>query len=280
MPNGVITFERKLVARSRLPRWDRLENSLSDTRLHITSEGTIEDGGLGLLQMDFANCMLGGGVLTYGCVQEEIRFVICPELIVGCLFTEQLGPTEALQITGVERFSNYKGYAQTFQWAGDYQDHTPYDLSGRRKTTVVAIDALCYSKQSIQFSASRMLRELNKAYVGFHEDTRNVKDARLAAVATGNWGCGAFRGNPRLKALIQIMASNAAKRHIVYYTFENVELRNDIFGIHRFLAQHRVKICKYQVANWLISQFLNILFNFRSAMEVSLSIQRSSIKAQ
>jgi poly(ADP-ribose) glycohydrolase len=44
--------------------------------------------------------MVGGGVLGTGCVQEEIRFVICPELIVSRLFTECLADNEALIISG------------------------------------------------------------------------------------------------------------------------------------------------------------------------------------
>ena len=36
-------------------------------------------GGAGLLHADFANMFLGGGVFSGGCVQEEIRFAICPE---------------------------------------------------------------------------------------------------------------------------------------------------------------------------------------------------------
>lgn len=38
--------------------------------------------------------------MNYGCVQEEIRFVICPELMVSMLFTEVLRPNEALLIVG------------------------------------------------------------------------------------------------------------------------------------------------------------------------------------
>ena len=41
-------------------------------------DGTIEDHGLGMLQADFANKFLGGGVFGRGAVQEEIRFLICP----------------------------------------------------------------------------------------------------------------------------------------------------------------------------------------------------------
>lgn len=43
---------------------------------------------------------VGGGVLGRGCVQEEIRFVICPELIAARLFTEALDSTEALLVVG------------------------------------------------------------------------------------------------------------------------------------------------------------------------------------
>ena len=40
--------------------------------VHVTAKGTIEDNGHGLIQADFANKFLGGGVLNEGCVQEEI----------------------------------------------------------------------------------------------------------------------------------------------------------------------------------------------------------------
>lgn len=50
--------------------------------------------------MDFANRFVGGGVTGHGLVQEEIRFVINPELIVSRLFTEALEHDECLIITG------------------------------------------------------------------------------------------------------------------------------------------------------------------------------------
>jgi len=57
-------------------------------------------------------------------VQEEIRFIICPELIVSRLFTEELENNEALIITGSERFCSYRGYGPTFTFNGDYCDST------------------------------------------------------------------------------------------------------------------------------------------------------------
>ncbi|OCT72036.1 hypothetical protein XELAEV_180350184mg, partial [Xenopus laevis] len=70
------------------------------TRIHVTSEGTIEGNGHGMLQVDFANRFVGGGVTGGGLVQEEIRFLINPELIVSRLFTEVLDSNECLIITG------------------------------------------------------------------------------------------------------------------------------------------------------------------------------------
>lgn len=51
-------------------------------------------------QVDFANQFVGGGVTSSGLVQEEIRFLINPELIVSRLFTEALDHDECLIITG------------------------------------------------------------------------------------------------------------------------------------------------------------------------------------
>jgi poly(ADP-ribose) glycohydrolase len=64
-------------------------------------------------------------VLGNGCVQEEIRFAICPEMIVSMLVTESLDSNEALMMTGCERFSNYEGYADSFKWKSDHRDKTP-----------------------------------------------------------------------------------------------------------------------------------------------------------
>lgn len=53
------------------------------------------------VQVDFASSWIGGGVLSSGLVQEEILFLINPELIVSRLFTEKLEDNECLIITGL-----------------------------------------------------------------------------------------------------------------------------------------------------------------------------------
>ncbi|XP_039438286.1 poly(ADP-ribose) glycohydrolase-like [Culex pipiens pallens] len=240
MPTGVVTFQRRYVHPKQFPEWARCEATVvrEVVPVHISSEGTIEDQGRGLLQVDFANKYLGGGVLGHGCVQEEIRFVINPELLVSKLFTEALKPQEALLMLGTEQFSEYSGYASSFQFAGNFEDETPRDVSGRRECYIVAIDALQFVQSSHQYREELMLRELNKAWVGFGHPLKTP----APGVATGNWGCGAFGGDARLKALLQLMVCCVLNRPLVYYTFGDRELRDQVYGMYTFLVDNKVKI--------------------------------------
>ncbi|CAL7952395.1 unnamed protein product [Xylocopa violacea] len=239
-PEGVVTIQRRYIPKADCPKWDEQTQKLLP--LHITSKGTIEMEGTGFLQVDFANKYVGGGVLGLGCVQEEIRFVICPELMVTMLVTEKLDDTEALIVSGVERYSQYKGYSNSFKWVGDYVDETPRDSSGRRLTSIVAIDALYFAHSQSQFSISNIKRELNKAYVGFVGCEGSKSN--LPAVATGNWGCGAFRGDPKLKVLLQLMAAAITGRSMVYFTFGDTNLRDEIAEIYIHFIKHEINIAK------------------------------------
>lgn len=235
-PKGLVTFTRQTL--NNPPNWESSQTQL--TRLHITCNGTIEDDGYGMLQVDFANRLVGGGVTGHGLVQEEIRFLINPELIVSRLFTEALEQNECLIITGTEQYSKYSGYAESYKWKESHKDETPRDDWQRRCTEIVAIDALKYRHFLEQFLPEKMIRELNKAYCGFYRSNANSK--HLSAVATGNWGCGAFGGDTRLKALIQLMAAAEAGRDVAYFTFGDAQLMRDVHEIHTFLTKRKVTV--------------------------------------
>ena len=230
VPTGTVTFTRQVLQSP--PNW---ESQSQFTRLHVTSDGTIEDNGYGMLQMDFANKYVGGGVLGQGCVQEEIRFLICPELIVSRLFTEELDDNECLVVTGIEQFSRYNGYASTFEWAGDFVDSTARDSWGRRQVQLVALDALVFHGLRTQFKPENVQRELNKAYCGFM-NSETSSSGHTMAVATGNWGCGAFGGDPYLKALLQWMAASIAHRDVVYFTFGREDLVQELEEVHQLIT--------------------------------------------
>uniref|UniRef100_A0A0A9YZ06 poly(ADP-ribose) glycohydrolase n=1 Tax=Lygus hesperus TaxID=30085 RepID=A0A0A9YZ06_LYGHE len=233
-PTGVVTYTRRHVRHRELPRWSECENKLS--RLYISSSGTIEDDGGGMMEIDFANKLVGGGVLGRGSVQEEIRFLICPELVVARLFCESLEDTEALIVTGCERFNSYEGYGQSFTWSGNYDDSCRLRDSYRRlNTIVVAIDAIYNIQSSDQYTSEMISREISKAYAGF-------SFGQEGAIATGNWGCGAFKGDPFLKFVLQLMAASVCNKSVAYFTFGDKELRDALFEMHTFLTRKNVNV--------------------------------------
>lgn len=169
--------------------------------------------------------------------------MINPELIVGMLFMASMGDNEAIEIVGAERFSQYMGYGSSFRFVGDYLDTKPLDAMGRRKTRIVAIDALdCPTK--LQYETNGLLREVNKAFCGFVDASKHqfclkpfqdsntmdncssVSSDHCIGISTGNWGCGAFGGNPEIKSMVQWIAASQARRPFVnYYTFEDASLK-------------------------------------------------------
>ncbi|KAK2950414.1 Dicer [Blattamonas nauphoetae] len=206
LPSSMEIHRRSL---STQPRWSSSMKELC--RLVVDLDGKIEDTPPSCYKVDFANKVLGGGVLTHGCVQEEILFTLAPEYLTAMLFLEELDSNEAALIVGPERFCKYTGYSGTFAFAGPYTE----DQTAEIKSRTVVIDALHFSKHrsrdptKSQWSQRSILREMNKAFVGFSfvptQPSRTRGDSWLC---TGHWGCGAFNGDPILKFLLQWLAAS------------------------------------------------------------------------
>ncbi|CAH8615909.1 unnamed protein product [Schistosoma mattheei] len=242
-PTGSVTFTRRCLG-NLSPDWMRSELTFDQLRLHVNATGSITDAGPNTLQVDFANSYLGGGVLNSGCVQEEIMFALRPELLVSCLFVERLGFDETLIIEGAEQYSVGSGYADDFCWAGDFihsDSGMKRDNWGRWNYAVVAMDATKYSNPMEQYNVEEMLRELNKAYCGFTDEL--FPERKLPpVVATGNWGCGAFRGDVELKCILQMMACLQAKKSLAYFTFGDKGFCDRIYAMYTLLSSEKVTV--------------------------------------
>jgi poly(ADP-ribose) glycohydrolase len=59
VPRGVVTYERRIL--TEVVDWANDRTPL--TRVRAMTDGLIEDGAPGLLEMDFANMYLGGGAI-------------------------------------------------------------------------------------------------------------------------------------------------------------------------------------------------------------------------
>ncbi|EFA75934.1 hypothetical protein PPL_10508 [Heterostelium album PN500] len=249
--DGVISFHRQVTSEKESPDWEKSEAQLQDFLVY--KDGTIEDNGVGYLQVDFANKLIGGGVLGHGCVQEEVRFMINPELIVSRLFTAQLQDNEAVIITGAERFSNYTGYGDTFTWAGDHVDTTGFDNKGRRMTSIVAIDAIkLYGDPFNQYSPNNFDRELVKSYTGYFD---RYSMTVPIPIATGNWGCGVFGGDKYLKSIIQLMSASHAGRMVHYFSYGDELFANELTAMIEILVKSNTTVGGIYTSLW---QYYNL----------------------
>ena len=217
-PTGQLDIERVVVGKH---DWLADASPLQPVEL---CDGAIEDA-VGCRQVDFANAYLGGGVLSGGCVQEEIRFAVAPELLAGMIVSPRMGPLEAIVLRGAERFATVTGYAFTLRYAGAFADPCARAADGTPEVEVAAIDAVDYRRTlpTTQYEEPAIRRELDKARAGFRRDARNLP------VATGNWGCGVFGGDPVQKAVIQWLAASAEGRAVRYYPYGDDRL-GDLAG--------------------------------------------------
>jgi len=237
LPAENITFER-LVYRPKvhgildLKFWENSKNPL--LKCIVKDNGSIEDE-KNSIHVDFANRMIGGGLLESGCVQEEIRFLISPETFVSLIITESMLDHEAVMIIGAERYSNYSGYSDQFKYAGVYKDQTQLDDYKRKDTAILAIDAIDFSRASsakVQFKMERILREVNKAFVGF--SVSGIDNQQKKLVSTGRWGCGVFLGDSQLKLILQWIAASQAGRDMIFYRFNDDKLKDAERVIKKF----------------------------------------------
>eukprot|EP00002_Diphylleia_rotans_P012979 TRINITY_DN252_c0_g1_i12.p1 TRINITY_DN252_c0_g1~~TRINITY_DN252_c0_g1_i12.p1 ORF type:complete len:324 (-),score=56.50 TRINITY_DN252_c0_g1_i12:90-1061(-) len=129
--------------------------------------GEIENHGKNGIQIDFANKRIGGGVMRYGCTQEEIRFVISPECLISLLCKgTPMSDNQSITILGTERFSNYRGFSRTFRFDSEHKDDIPtLMIDGKLfiKSIISAIDAIPHISKEEQRQPYAIEREFNKA---------------------------------------------------------------------------------------------------------------------
>ncbi|EDQ86467.1 uncharacterized protein MONBRDRAFT_33864 [Monosiga brevicollis MX1] len=200
-------------------------------QLEVTDTGLIEEDPTAI-QVDFANCSFGGGVLWDGNAQEECRLASAALLlpfIAICPFQE---PDEALQFYGVLTTAHGIGFGNNLRFKS--RALAPATPS---RTILVAMDALeIMTNRLDQYATTHQLRELRKASAAFDVAADRLVDPQRRIIATGNWGCGIFGGDRQLKALLQWMAASALNYDLRYHTFDQTE---SAFGRDlRALARH------------------------------------------
>eukprot|EP01103_Thecamoeba_quadrilineata_P002904 TRINITY_DN12752_c0_g1_i1.p1 TRINITY_DN12752_c0_g1~~TRINITY_DN12752_c0_g1_i1.p1 ORF type:complete len:464 (-),score=68.56 TRINITY_DN12752_c0_g1_i1:136-1527(-) len=206
--------------------WIAMDVSLGELQL-MGDSSSMEEGASTHAIVDFANRWVGGGVLHHGCLQEEILFASHPLLLASMAFVAPMTDKEAIIFEGPRKMCTFRGYGRTLEFEGAVQEGTFPAVQ------LIAIDALPFGRVSelpydAQFRPEFVLRELNKAFVGFDKPKECLEEHER--IATGNWGCGAFGGNLQLKSLIQWLAASKANRPLSYYTFGQIDMDGKLFS--------------------------------------------------
>lgn len=156
------------------PDWT--QNSGKMSNLNIIQENNSMEDYRDKLIIDFANCYIGGGVLSTGCVQEEIMFMKHVEPIVSMIFTEKLEDSESLIMVGTQRYNLTEGYKKNFKWLNDFNEIFTLDNQNRVDSHIICIDAINFAgNEHQQYFTKFVERELNKAFIGFIGDDEDLK---------------------------------------------------------------------------------------------------------
>lgn len=243
-------------------------DNFSETKLceiKIYEKGSLFDGETSYY-VDFANMFIGGGVLEGKCAQEETLFASHTEAIVAMFFMEAMDDNDAIRIDNIIQYSNYEGYGSKFKYKGSCIDkNTNLTIIKRKK--IIAIDAIIYYSQKYGLIDQRIVeRDIHKAYVGFNlAFFEKDEEKEIKSIATGNWGCGAFRGDPELKFLQQWVAASLARiQRLDYYTNESNKMKN-IIELLKAIKK------KYKTANELYKDLVTNNLSEGEVLEILLN---------
>ena len=205
---------------------DRL-NKMRVTKLPAVVHGGFDEKNERCI-VDFANKRLGGGWLSYGCVQEEIMFIERPDFGAMCArsLLEMPDPrqepiaspfsmeaNEVWILKGAPRYAHLGWYGRPPKDALKKVKLLNPEEDRKTSPTVIAMDAIKASFETYQKEHLELM--LIKAYTGFVAAKED--DVAGEVVATGSWGCGAFYNGEPVMFAIQSLAANAAGVALTYH---------------------------------------------------------------
>ncbi|KAJ1523712.1 hypothetical protein ONE63_001546 [Megalurothrips usitatus] len=157
----VVISREVMTGREWLTIEDWLECGLPLCPLAVRHEGRLERAEPSALRVCFANSRLGGAALEDGSSQEAVQFATCPELVAVLLRVESLEDNEALIVENLMQVARI----------ADPRHRAAFEpVTGGVLLAVCCVDAENYRRLPLsQFEEDNVLRELNKALLGFRQ---------------------------------------------------------------------------------------------------------------
>ncbi len=202
----VITVSTYESINSRLSESNSLENNNCKVFLYQQNMNNYKN----IISTDtafviFANKQIGGLILTTGCAQEEIKFLQNPELLYLKICQSKLDNNRVIVVENVKKYNSISGYGFDIEYV-NYTGDDCYE-------TIILMDAYDFSlKPWLQYDDKYKNREIRKCLTAFS----NVQNKNII---TGDWGCGAFKGNHELKFIIQLYCAKACAKNLYYFSY-------------------------------------------------------------
>ncbi|XP_063976393.1 uncharacterized protein LOC135162148 [Diachasmimorpha longicaudata] len=141
--------------------------------------------------------VFGGDVFGFQVEEEQIHFLVHPELMIARLFVEPLEEDEALFFRGVRPYSLCEGFGKSFKYSGPSTDSTPRIFAYVGRTHIK--DGEIYTKEDL-------IKELNKMFVVFRRvDSDDKVDKRVTVKVPRLHEC---RGDLAITFLIFFMVAS------------------------------------------------------------------------
>lgn len=157
--------------------------------------------------------------------QEEIYVGNCPAACPAVLFTSPLQDDQALVLQGAEPMLAITGQRRDISW----EPLSPLHRAGGRMLFMDAleIDEVDDEETLPDLVPANINREITKAMAAFSSWGGEAADSR---VWTGLWGCGAFNGDPVVKALCMWVAASLTGKQLSIICDETHDEFADVFG--------------------------------------------------
>ncbi|XP_043222131.1 uncharacterized protein LOC122381707 [Amphibalanus amphitrite] len=167
-PTGLVTYTRKVMSgREFASLADWLGCSKPLCPVVVRDTGRIEDAEPGLSQVCFLSPQPGGDTLRDGRSQESLSHASHPELLASAIFQERLEDNESLAVSGCVRSCQM---AVNSSGAPHLTRLTASARSASANGQICCVDAESYTTlPAAQYDEDAILRELNKAYLGFQQ---------------------------------------------------------------------------------------------------------------